>query len=149
MIPALVVAISSTVLPNCLVWSRSIAVKTATSAFATFVESHSPPIPTSKTKTSIGASEKIWKAIAVIASKNVSGCSPIACSFWSTSSRMGLVSEYVSKNLLSSIGSPSREMRSLKRTRCGDVSRPVFRPSSRKIRSIILAVEVFPFVPVM
>ena len=46
-------------------------------------------------------------------------------------------------------GMPSITMRSLMRTRCGLVSRPVFRPVARSSDSIIRLVEVLPFVPVM
>ena len=46
---------------------------TATSDETTLVASHSPPIPASKTATSIGASAKAAKAIAVITSKYESG----------------------------------------------------------------------------
>ncbi len=47
------------------------------------------------------------------------------------------------------IGSPSKAMRSRMSCRCGLVKRPVRRPNSRSSRSVIRAVEVLPFVPVM
>ncbi|KZX22656.1 hypothetical protein ACH61_00143 [Rathayibacter tanaceti] len=56
--PDFVRAISSTVEPSRSVWSSAIGVKTATCASATLVESHSPPMPTSMTATSMGASAK-------------------------------------------------------------------------------------------
>ena len=36
----------------------------------------------------------------------------------------------------------------MKLIKCGEVTRPVLSPISRKILSMILAVEVLPFVPV-
>jgi hypothetical protein len=51
------------------------------------VESHSPPIPTSITATSTGASAKLAKASTVSASKKVSSASPAAVSSASMSRR--------------------------------------------------------------
>lgn len=47
------------------------------------------------------------------------------------------------------MGSPSMTMRSRIDTRCGLVIRPVRRPWARTMLSVIRAVEVLPFVPVM
>ena len=47
------------------------------------------------------------------------------------------------------IGTPSIMMRSLTRSRCGLVSRPVRKPVARSSASIIRLVEVLPFVPVI
>ena len=69
MMPALVRAISATVSPRRFWWSSAIGAKTATCPSATFVESHSPPMPTSSTMTSTGASAKIANARTVSASK--------------------------------------------------------------------------------
>ena len=77
MMPALVRAISATVAPSRSVWSSAIGVNTATCPSATLVESHSPPMPTSSTTTSTGASAKHAKASTVSASKKVSGSSPV------------------------------------------------------------------------
>ncbi|CAB4585628.1 unannotated protein [freshwater metagenome] len=78
MIPALVRAISEMVLPRNSAWSIPMGVKTATSASATFVESHAPPIPTSRMATSTGASAKAASVRTVSVSKYVSGTSPLA-----------------------------------------------------------------------
>ena len=69
MMPDFVRAISATVEPSRCVWSSAIGVKTATWPSATLVESHSPPMPTSITATSTGASAKLEKASTVSASK--------------------------------------------------------------------------------
>ena len=52
---------------------KPIGIITATSDETTLVASHSPPMPASKTATSIGASANAAKAIAVIISKYESG----------------------------------------------------------------------------
>ena len=64
MIPALSVAISSTVPPSQAVWSRETGVTTATAPSAMLVASQVPPSPTSTTATSTGTSAKMAKAIA-------------------------------------------------------------------------------------
>ena len=56
MMPLFSVAISSTELPRNRSWSIAIGVTTATWPSATFVASQEPPIPTSTTATSTGAS---------------------------------------------------------------------------------------------
>ncbi len=149
MIPDFVRAISVTVRPSRAVWSRAIGVKTATCPSATFVESHSPPIPTSITMTSTGASAKVAKASTVSASKKVSASSPLATSSASTISRYGRMSSQLRANASLVIGSPSSRIRSLTRSRCGLVSSPVRRPVARRSDSIIRLVDVLPLVPVM
>ena len=79
-------------------------VNTATCPSATFVESHSPPMPTSITPTSIGASAKVAKASTVSASKKVSGASPAASSSASVSPRYG----WMSSQLRSRVSSVDR-----------------------------------------
>ena len=81
--PAFSTAISSSVSPRYLAWSIATGVTTATCPSATLVASQVPPMPTSTTATSTGASANAAKAIPVITSKNDSGCSWPA----STSSR--------------------------------------------------------------
>ncbi|CAM5696424.1 hypothetical protein SVIOM342S_00514 [Streptomyces violaceorubidus] len=56
--PAFSVAISPGVSPSRSVWSRSMGVTTATSPSMTLVASQDPPMPTSTTATSTGASAK-------------------------------------------------------------------------------------------
>ena len=56
MMPPFSVAISSTELPRNRSWSIAIGVTTATWPSTTFVASHEPPMPTSTTATSTGAS---------------------------------------------------------------------------------------------
>jgi hypothetical protein len=124
-------------------------VNTATCPSATFVESHSPPIPTSSTMTSTGASAKHAKASTVSASKKVRVSSPSAASSASTMSRNGRMSSQLRANASSLIGSPSIMMRSVTRSRCGLVSSPVRSPVARRSDSIMRLVEVLPLVPVM
>ena len=69
-------------------WSSPIGVITVTGACSTLVASQAPPIPTSTTATSTGASAKIASASPVSVSKNVIGMSPAA----STKSRYGAIS---------------------------------------------------------
>src|SRR5512144_2437823 len=66
--PAFSRALSATVAPSSG-WSSAIGVTTTTGACTTFVASHSPPIPTSRTATSTGASANAANAIAVSSSK--------------------------------------------------------------------------------
>jgi hypothetical protein len=82
--------------------------------------------------------------MAVSTSKNVtrSACRP------STNSRYGAMSSYVDAKRPGSSGAPSRAMRSVTRSRCGLVYRPVRMPNSRNRASIIRAVDVLPLVPV-
>ena len=85
------------------------------------------------------------KAIAVTHSKKV-GCAarrPAA----SNSSMASRTRVNVAANSASEISLPSRRMRSLMRSRCGDVYRPVRKPAARRIDSSIAAVEPLPFVP--
>ena len=83
-------------------------VTTATWASTTLVASQDPPSPTSTTATSTGASANAAKAIAVRTSKNDSRTPCCA----STSSRKGAMSSYAATNRSSSIGWPSKAMRS-------------------------------------
>ncbi len=71
MIPAFSWAISAGVDPRYSVWSTVIGVTTATAASATLVASHEPPMPTSSTMTSTGASANTANARPVRTSKNV------------------------------------------------------------------------------
>ena len=87
MMPDFVRAISDTVRPSRDMWSSAIGVKTATCPSATLVESHSPPMPTSSTMTSTGASAKQAKANTVSASKKLRPGAPLATSSASTISR--------------------------------------------------------------
>ncbi len=115
--PALTAAISAIVSPRRSAWSRSIGANTATSPSALFVESHEPPMPTSSTSTSIGASAKATKASTVSSSKKVSRASSLAASSASTRSTNGAISSHASATAASSMGSPSIMMRSVKRSR--------------------------------
>ena len=148
MMPDLTVAISAIVFPRRSAWSRSIGANTTTSPSAVLVESHEPPIPTSITATSTGASAKATKASTVSSSKKVRGASPAAASSASTRSTNGEISSQASATSPSSIGSPSIMTRSVNRSRCGLVNRPVRRPWARTIDSTIRAVDVLPLVPV-
>ena len=75
----------------------SIGAITATSPSAVFVESQAPPIPTSRTRTSIGASAKATKASTVSSSKKVSGASPTAL-------ELGVDEVYERRDLLPRVG---------------------------------------------
>ena len=102
-------------------------------------------MPVSHTANSARAPAKYTKAIAVTHSKNV-GCAarrPAA----SNSSMASRTRVNAAANSWSEISLPSRRMRSLMRSRCGEVYRPVRRPAARKIESSIADVEPFPFVP--
>ena len=149
MMPDFTDAISTRVSPRRSVWSRPTGVKTATSPSAVLVESHAPPIPTSTTATSTGASEKATKARTVSSSKNVSGASPASASCASTRATNGAISSQAATTAASAIGSPSTTMRSVNRMRCGLVNRPVRNPRLRSRLSMRRAVEVLPLVPVM
>ena len=126
----------------------SIGANTATSPSAVLVESHDPPIPTSSTRTSIGASANATKARTVSSSKKVSGASSAAASSASTKSTNGEISSHASATAASETGSPSIMMRSVKRSRWGLVNSPVRRPCARMRLSMIRLVEVLPLVPV-
>ncbi len=122
--------------------------KTATWPSPTLVLSPSPPMPTSITATSTGASANAANASTVSASKKVTGSSPAATSSRSTRSMKGSTSAQLRLRASSVMGRPSTTMRSLKRTRCGLVKRPVRRPAARRMLSVIRLVDVFPLVPV-
>ena len=62
-------AISATVSPSSLVWSRAMPVTTDTSATTTLVASHRPPNPTSTTATSAALAVNIENAMAAVSSK--------------------------------------------------------------------------------
>ena len=113
MIPAFSVAISAIVSPSQRSWSMAIGVKTATSPSATLVESHAPPMPTSSTATSTGASAKAANASTVSTSKNVSRGPPASSDSPSTTSTYGAMSSQISTKRASVIGSPSITMRSV------------------------------------
>ncbi len=102
-------------------------------------------MPTSTTATSTGASAKAANAMPVSTSKNDIG------TWWrpSTIATYGAISSYRSTKRCASIGWPSRLIRSRMEVRCGLVNRPVRRPRARSSASIIRAVDVLPFVPVM
>ena len=68
MMPAFSAAISAIVSPRYSAWSTPIGVITATAASTTLVASHRPPIPTSMTAMSTGASANAANAIAVTTS---------------------------------------------------------------------------------
>ena len=88
MMPAFSSAISPGVEPRRSVWSRSIGVMTATEPSITFVASQLPPMPTSTTATSTGASAKAAYAMPVRTSKKERRYSCLA----STISTYGLMS---------------------------------------------------------
>ena len=101
-------------------------------------------MPTSTTATSTGASAKAAYAIPTTVSKNDSG--------WASRlvDEVGVrrhVVERAHERLVVS-GSPSIEIRSLIRSTCGVVNRPVRRSSARSSVSIIRDVDVLPLVPV-
>ena len=116
-IPAFSAAISPGVLPRRSVWSRSMGVTTATEPSITFVASQLPPMPTSTTATSTGASAKAAYAMPVSTSKKESLYSSLA----STISTYGLMSLYVSTKRSASMGAPSRLIRSVIDWTCGEV----------------------------
>ena len=126
-IPAFSVAISARVSPSISVWSRPTGATTETIPSATFVESHEPPIPTSRITTSTGSSAKIAKASTVMDSKNVSFGSPRAANSSSTRVRYGKISSQTRTNVASGTGSPLMLMRSVTLSRWGLVKRPVRR----------------------
>ena len=73
-------------------WSTPIGVMTATGASTTLVASQRPPIPTSMTATSIGASAKAANAIAVTTSNLLIAGPPAASDCLSTNSTNGSIS---------------------------------------------------------
>ncbi len=75
MIPAFSRAMSCGRAPRYFAWSTLIGPITATVPSATLVASQDPPMPTSTTATSTGASVNAENAIATTVSKNDSGCS--------------------------------------------------------------------------
>ncbi len=101
-------------------------------------------MPTSMTAASTGASAKAAKAIAVIISKNDSGCSDESSTIWAYAA----TSANASTNSSSDNGTPSRQMRSVMDCRCGLVKRPVRRSRARSNVSTIRLVDVLPLVPV-
>ena len=108
------------------------------------VASQDPPIPTSTTATSTGASAKAAYAIPTTVSKKESGWSEASSTRWV----YGATSLKARTNASSSSGSPSIEIRSLIRSTCGEVNRPVRSSIARSNVSIIRDVEVLPLVPV-
>ena len=66
----------------------------------------------------------------------------------STTSTIGAMSAQAPMNPSMLIGSPSIAMRSRMSSTCGEVNRPVRKPSERSSASIIRDVLVLPFVPV-
>ena len=81
--PAFSVAISSIVSPSHCMWSIATGMITATWPSATLVASHRPPMPTSITATSTGASANAANIMPVSTSKKdiLAGC-------WSSTSWM-------------------------------------------------------------
>ena len=92
MMPAFSAAISAISVPRYSVWSIPIGVMTATGASTTLVASQRPPIPTSTTATSIGASAKAANAIAVTTSNLLIAGPPAASDCLSTNSTNGSIS---------------------------------------------------------
>ena len=101
-------------------------------------------MPTSTTATSTGASANAAYAIPTTVSKNDSGCGCAASTRWV----YGATSLNARTNSSSVSGLPSMQIRSLIRSTCGLVNRPVRRSSARSRVSIIRDVEVLPLVPV-
>ena len=116
MMPAFSAAIAASVSPSCSVWSRLMAVMTATSGARTFVASSRPPRPTSTTARSTPTRSKWSNARAVKISKKV-GASP-SPRRRSTEGRMAAIR--AARSSCEIIRSPTR-MRSRRSTRCGDV----------------------------
>ena len=79
-------------------------------------------------------------------SKKVIDTPSICCS--STSATYGSISRQVASKRSSLIGTPSMVIRSFTLVTCGEVNRPVRRPSARSSDSIIAAVLPLPLVPV-
>ena len=102
-------------------------------------------MPTSTTATSTGASAKAAYAMPTTVSKNDSGCVLVGVD---ERARYGATSLKARTNSSSVSGSPSIEIRSVIRSTCGLVNRPVRRSSARSRVSIIRDVEVLPLVPV-
>ena len=92
MIPAFSAAISAISVPRYSVWSTPMGVMTATGASTTLVASQRPPMPTSTTAISIGASAKAANAIAVTTSNLLIAGPPAASDCLSTSSTNGSIS---------------------------------------------------------
>ena len=142
--PTFSTAIAAGVSPRYFAWSTSIGVSTATFASITLVASQAPPMPTSTTAASTGASAKAAYAIATTVSKNDSGWSCSSSTRWV----YGATSLNARTKASSSSGRPSRLIRSVIDSRCGLVNRPTRRPAATISASIIRAVEVLPLVPV-
>ncbi len=111
MMPALSVAIPSSVGPRTSVWSKLTLVSTATSPCTTLVQSHVPPSPTSTTMASTASVENQERAAAVSSSKRVGRSGS------SGSSRASSVSTFVRDS--SSMGSPLCARRSATTCRFG------------------------------
>ena len=101
-------------------------------------------MPTSTTATSTGASANAAYAMPTTVSKKESGCASLASTRWV----YGATSLNARTNASSLSGSPSMQIRSLIRSTCGEVNRPVRSSRARSRVSIIRAVEVLPLVPV-
>ena len=149
MMPTFCSAIFCTVSPSHCMWSMSIGPMTAASAFSTLVASCRPPMPTSTMATSTGASANFQIAMAVSTSKKLIRGLPCSSIRASTRSTMSLIWSQESTKSSSLSSWPSMAMRSLMRSRCGEVYRPVRMPYARQIASAMRAVEPLPFVPVM
>ena len=113
MIPAFSLAISSTVSPSVLTWSRLIWVMAQISGATTLVASSLPPSPTSTTWKSAPSRVNQTNAIAVSTSKKVtSAYGPVP-----TDSTVGHMSSTSAAKSSGSIGSSPTRMRSTVRCR--------------------------------
>ena len=111
--------------PRYCAWSTAIGRTTATVASATFVASQVPPMPTSTTAASTGASAKAAYAIADDRSRRTTAGAACAC-VDEVRVRRDVV-EGAHELPRRSSGSPSMLIRSLIRSTCGLVKRPVRR----------------------
>ena len=122
--PAFSRAMAATVSPRNAMWSSDTGVMMLAAVRATtLVASSRPPIPTSSTSASACTRENARKAAAPMISKKVIG-SPALTVSTSSSNATRASSE---------MRSPASRMRSLKRTRCGDVKTWTRRPDASRI----------------
>ncbi len=138
MMPPFSAAMASMVSPSSAVCSSASGVITLISGVTRLVASSRPPNPTSSTTVSTWDASKQRKAIAVSTSKVVT---PSIAATWGRSRSTSVT------KLSSGIGSPPTRIRSRGSCRCGDVYSAVRCPAARSTRSIMAAVEPFPFVP--
>mmetsp|Transcript_14735 Transcript_14735/g.32536 ORF Transcript_14735/g.32536 Transcript_14735/m.32536 type:complete len:202 (-) Transcript_14735:162-767(-) len=137
--PALLLAMASTVEPRMRVWSSDTEQIMAKAESMTLVASHSPPSPTSNTTASHLLCWKCSTAIRKVTSNSVAD---IWFSLHSCSTACRLETK-----LSSGSSSSSTWMRSRKLAKCGDTNRPVLIPCDLSVCESLKEVVPLPLVP--